>query len=371
MLNRLIELHKVFGQSVWIDHLSRSWLEQGALKEWIQRGCRGITSNPTIFEKSLTADDSYDADLMELHSSGMSVEDIYWELVIKDVSAAAAQLRPIYEESLGYDGFVSVEIAPALANDTEATITEAITLRERFEAENILIKVPATRPGVAAIGPLIAQGVNLNLTLIFSLQRYREVAEAYITAVEALDSHQIRKVNGVASFFVSRVDTEVDARLAKLAQDPNRGRLPHPGQAAVAQAKLAYEIFLDLFTGPRWQQLIVKGAKVQRPLWASTSTKNPVYGDTMYVDSLIGLNTVNTLPENTANAFDHHGNLESTVNFGLDEARQLWLELAECGVDMADVSLLLEQQGLRAFAELFDKALESLEAKAELLKILA
>ena len=369
MTNRLTVLHDRFKQSVWIDHLSRSWLEDGSLERWIQKGCRGITSNPTIFEKSLSSETTYDADLIESLGSKMSTEDAYWELVAQDVSTAASLLQPIYEESSGDDGYVSVEVAPALANDTEATIVEAVNLRNRFAADNVLIKVPATKAGVAAIGPLIVQGINLNLTLIFSLERYREVAEAYIAALEKLDDRQIPKAAGVASFFVSRVDTEVDARLAELARNPAGSALPEPGRAAVVQARLAYEIFGDLFSGQRWQKLAAKGARVQRPLWASTSTKNPAYPDTLYVDSLIGPDTVNTLPEATARAFDDHGLLEQTIATNLDRAHQLWHQLADCGINMDDVAAVLEEQGLKSFSQSFDQALVALTSKAESLRL--
>lgn len=368
MTNRLANLYDRFQQSIWIDHLSRSWLAVGSLEAWIRRGCRGVTSNPTIFEKSLASETSYDADLAELLGSQVSTEEAYWELVSQDVALAASQLLPVYEASSGSDGYVSVEVAPALAHDLEATIAAAVNLRSRLAADNILIKIPATQAGVAAIGPLIARGINLNLTLIFSLERYREVAEAYIGALEQLDDQQIPRVAGVASFFVSRVDTEVDARLMELARNPAGLALPQPGQAAVAQAKLAYEIFSQLFSGVRWQKLAAKGARVQRPLWASTSTKNPAYPDTLYVDSLIGPDTVNTLPEVTARAFDDHGLLEPTIAAKLDQAHQLWQQLADCGIDLDDVAMQLEQQGLKSFSQSFDQALVALAAKAESLQ---
>lgn len=373
MNKHLSRLHEQFGQSIWIDHLSRGWLEQGCLDQWIRRGCRGVTSNPTIFEKAFAGEKSYDLDLKRLMggSVSMSVEQAYWEMVAHDVTLASQKLLPVHQASQGSDGFVSVEVNPALANDTEATISEAIALRQRFDGDNVLIKVPATKAGVAAMGPLISQGINLNITLIFSLERYREVAEAYIAAVEDLaqgdQPAQAAKAVGVASFFVSRVDTEVDARLEKLARDAGDKPLPQPGQAAVAQAKLAYEIFVNLFTSPRWQKLTVMGARPQRPLWASTSTKNPAYKDTLYVDSLIGPNTVNTLPESTAEAFDDHGRPDNTVTAGIEQCHQLWQDLASCGVDMDDVAKTLERQGLESFAKSFDQALDALKLKSEML----
>lgn len=371
-MNRLETLHSDFNQSIWIDHLSRTWLADGSLKAWISRGCRGITSNPTIFEKCLTAEDAYDADLSKLLSEGVSVEDAYWHLAADDVAEAAEQLADVHAQSNGEDGFVSVEVSPQLARDTEATIAAAKDLRSRFAAENIYIKVPATEEGVKAMIPLITDGINLNITLIFSLERYRQVAEAYIEALEELalankssnnspSSSALAGVAGVASFFVSRVDTEVDSRLNAL------GNSEHQGKAAIAQAKLAYQTFQELFSGPRWVRLAAQGARPQRPLWASTSTKNPAYPDTLYVDNLIGPHTVNTLPEPTANAFDDHGTPSRTIDTDLESTQAFWHSLPQSGIDMAEVATLLEDQGLEAFSKSFTNALDALEAKAKTL----
>lgn len=381
-MNRLETLHSDFNQSIWIDHLSRTWLADGNLKAWISRGCRGITSNPTIFEKCLTAEDAYDADLSKLLAEGVSVEDAYWHLAADDVAEAAEQLADVHAESNGEDGFVSVEVSPHLARDTEATIAAAKDLRSRFAAENIYIKVPATEEGVKAMIPLITDGINLNITLIFSLERYRQVAEAYIEALEELalankssnnspSSSALAGVAGVASFFVSRVDTEVDSRLNALANSERSNaeysNSPHQGKAAIAQAKLAYQTFQELFSGPRWDRLAALGARPQRPLWASTSTKNPAYPDTLYVDNLIGPHTVNTLPEPTANAFDNHGTPSRTIDTDLESTQAFWHSLPQSGIDMAEVATLLEDQGLAAFSTSFENALAALEAKAKTL----
>ena len=372
-MNRLETLHSDFNQSIWIDHLSRTWLGDGSLGAWISRGCRGITSNPTIFEKCLSAEDAYDSDLSKLLAEGMSVEDAYWHLVADDVADAAEQLADVHAESNGEDGFVSVEVSPQLARDTEATIAAAEDLRSRFAAENIYIKVPATEEGVKAMVPLISQGINLNITLIFSLERYRQVAEAYISALEELalankssgktsGDSALAKVTGVASFFVSRVDTELDSRLNDL------GNSEHQGKAAIAQAKLAYQAFQELFSGPRWDRLAALGARPQRPLWASTSTKNPAYPDTLYVDNLIGPHTVNTLPETTANAFDDHGIPSRTIDTDLESTQSFWHSLPETGIDMLEVADLLEDQGLDAFSTSFENALDALKEKANTLE---
>ena len=379
-MNRLATLHSDFNQSIWIDHLSRTWLADGSLKAWISRGCRGITSNPTIFEKCLTAEDAYDADLSKLLAQGVSVEDAYWHLAADDVAEAAEQLADVHAQSNGEDGFVSVEVSPQLARDTEATIAAAKDLRSRFAAENIYIKVPATEEGVKAMIPLITDGINLNITLIFSLERYRQVAEAYIEALEELalasnlssessnnsPNSALAGVAGVASFFVSRVDTEVDSRLNAIGNSA-RSNAQYLGKAAIAQAKLAYQIFQELFSGPRWARLAAQGARPQRPLWASTSTKNPAYPDTLYVDNLIGPHTVNTLPEPTANAFDDHGTPSRTIDTDLESTQAFWHSLPQAGIDMTDVATLLEDQGLNAFSKSFTNALTALEAKAKTL----
>ena len=291
-MSKLIELHEVGRQSPWLDNLKRSWITGGELARWVERGCRGITSNPTIFQKAMTSGDAYDRDLAELTAGGAGTEESYWHLVTSDISAALAVLRPTYDASAGGDGYVSVEVAPELAHDAAATIEAARELHGRIDAPNLYVKVPATAAGVDAVRTLTAEGRSINVTLIFSLPRYEEVIEAYLSGLESR-SGDLSDVSGVASFFVSRVDTEVDRRLESAG---TAAALALRGRIAVAQAKLAYEIFQRRFSGPRWEALAARGARLQRPLWASTSTKNPAYPDTLYVDELIGPDTVNTLP---------------------------------------------------------------------------
>ena len=370
-MSNLANVYTQYGQSIWIDHLSRSWLDEGRLTYWIGQGCRGLTSNPTIFDQAIADDDTYNDDILRLNDQGMSAEDIYWELMVDDITRAAEELQPIYQSSLGTDGYVSVEVSPLVANDTEATITEAVALRSRFDAPNVLIKVPATEAGVAAMSPLMEQGINLNMTLIFSLRRYQQVAQTYIEALQRLTDDQIKTAFGVASFFISRVDTEVDDRLTMLAQGSSASELPPKGRAAVAQAKLAYKIYLDLFTdNPTWVELLAKGSLVQRPLWASTSTKNPSYSENLYTDGLIGSNTVNTLPEATAESFRERGSLTNSILSYHEIAQGVWGGLQECGIDMEDVAATLEAQGLERFAKSYDDALFSIGSKIDLVKML-
>ena len=357
-----------YGQSIWLDHLSRGWMETGQLEEWILKGCRGITTNPSIFEQALTKDDAYNDDIMRLTEAGWTAEAAYWEMLIQDVAVAARLLAPIHQASAGTDGYISIEISPLLAHDTNATITEALALRNRFEARNILIKVPATKAGVAAMAPLMEQGVNLNMTLIFSLERYQEVAETYIDTLVRLDDQQVADAFGVASFFISRIDTHVDDLLHR---GQYTGNPPPPGQAAIAQAKLAYRIYLDLYTdNPTWHALLERGARAQRPLWASTSTKNRSYTDTLYVDGLIGSNTINTLPEATAEAFQEHGSPSNSILNYPEIATGVWQSLKDCGINMTEVADQLEAEGVQAFKDAYEEALFAVGNKVDLLKML-
>lgn len=359
-MSRLIELHEVGRQSPWLDNLKRNWITGGELARWVERGCRGITSNPTIFQKAMTSGDAYDRDLAELTAGGAGAEESYWHLVTSDISAALAVLRPVYDASAGGDGYVSVEVAPELAHDAAATIEAARELHGRIDAPNLYVKVPATAAGVDAVRALTAEGHSINVTLIFSLPRYEEVVEAYLSGLESR-SGDLSDVSGVASFFVSRVDTEVDRRLEAAG---TAAALALRGRIAVAQAKLAYEIFRRRFSGPRWEALAARGARLQRPLWASTSTKNPAYQDTLYVDDLIGPDTVNTLPEATLEAFEDHGSVTRTIDADLDEAVAAIDGLAEAGVDLAEVAEVLEAEGVAAFAKSFDELLETLAGRA-------
>lgn len=359
-MSRLIELHEAGGQSPWLDNLKRSWITGGDLARWVERGCRGITSNPTIFQKAMTSGNAYDSDLAELAAGGAGPEESYWHLVTSDISAALGVLRPVYEASAGGDGYVSVEVAPELAHDASATAAAARELRRRIDAPNLYVKVPATAAGVEAVRTLTAEGHSINVTLIFSLARYEEVIEAYLSGLESRPG-DLSDVSGVASFFVSRVDTEVDRRLAAIGTP---AALALRGRAAVSQAKLAYRVFRRCFAGPRWAALADRGARLQRPLWASTSTKNPAYPDTLYVDSLIGPDTVNTLPEATIEAFEDHGTVAPTIHADLEGAAAAMEGLAAVGVDLAAVADVLEVEGVAAFAKSFDELLETLAGRA-------
>ncbi len=368
-MTRLHDLFTEQGQSPWLDNLRRDWLVDGTLAGLVDQGIRGVTSNPTIFAKAIAGQDTYDADFASLIRT-KSVEDAYWDLVIDDVDHALGILRSVYDVSGGSDGFVSVEVAPALAHDTEGTVAEARSLHARIDRPNVLVKIPATAEGVPAIRRMIAEGRSINVTLIFSLARYAEVIEAYLAGLEELASTgaELASVASVASFFVSRVDTEVDRRLEAAAEGAGGDRLlALRGRAAVAQARLAYRLFLDRFSGPRWDALAARGAHVQRPLWASTSTKNPAYPDLAYVDTLIGPETVNTLPEGTIADFLDHGTVARTVDQAFGEASDLLAALAAAGVDMEDVAATLEAEGVASFAKSFDELIQSLTDKANAL----
>ena len=357
-MGKLTDLFTEHGQSPWLDNLRRDWLASGELARWVDRGVRGITSNPTIFQKAMTATDAYDADFRRHTGEGRSVLDTYWELVIDDIVAATEMLSPVHDASDGEDGFVSVEVAPSLARDTDDTIAAARTLRERIPAPNLFIKIPATAEGLPAITTMIAEGCSVNVTLIFGLERYTEVIDAYLEGLEARDG-DLSDVASVASFFISRVDTEVDRRLEALG---SAEALELRGTAAIAQARAAYALFEDRFRGPRWDALARRGARRQRPLWASTSTKNPAYPDTLYVDELIGPHTVNTMPEATLAAFDDHGSLSRTID--LDDGGSVIERLGTVGVDLADVAQVLEDQGVAAFEASFDDLVTALESSA-------
>ena len=349
-----------FGQSPWYDNLTRA-VATGGLRELVaEHGIRGVTSNPTIFEKAMASGTDYDPQLREVSLAGASTSDAYWDLVTTDIGHATDILRPHYDEWEGHDGFVSLEVSPDLARDTAATIAQAEALWARLERPNLMIKIPATAEGVPAITTALAAGLNVNVTLIFSLTRYAEVLEAFLAGLEqrAASGAAISRIASVGSFFVSRVDTETDRRL------PDGHALR--GRAAVANAKLAYQQFLVAHSGPRWDALAAKGARVQRPLWASTSTKNPAYSPTLYVDTLIGRDTVNTLAQASIDALDAGDtNLRAdTVIEDLDDARSTMEGLAAAGVDFDDVTATLEREGVAAFSASFHDALASLEKKA-------
>ncbi len=358
-MTRLHDLHTQQGQSPWLDNLRRSWISSGELARWVDRGVRGITSNPSIFQKAMTATNDYDDQLRSLVIDGATIEDSYWALVVRDILDALEVMRPIHDASGGVDGYVSVEVNPALASDTDGTIAAARDLDERIDRPNLYVKIPATTEGIPAITQMISEGRSVNVTLIFSLARYAEVMEAYISGLEARDG-DLSDVSSVASFFISRTDSEVDRRLNAIGSDP---ALALRGRAAVAQGQVAYEMFRQMFSGERWTALASRGARVQRPLWASTSTKNPAYSNTLYVDELIGPDTVNTLPDATLEAFEDHGTVARTVDVDPAAAHALLRDLTSVGVDLDDVARALENEGVAAFVASFDDLLDSLRAK--------
>jgi transaldolase len=348
-----------FGQSPWYDNLTRAYAK-GGLRALMERdGIRGVTSNPTIYEKALAAGSDYDAQLAALAKAGTDTKDAYWDLVLADIADAADLLRPVYDELGGADGFVSVEVDPDLAHNTADTVAQAADLFARIERPNVMIKIPATSECLPAISETIGAGINVNVTLIFALRRHAEVIEAYLSGLEKLAAAggDLSRVSSVASFFVSRVDTETDRRLPD----------GHPlrGKAAVANAKLAYQLFERSFSGARWEALAAKGARLQRPLWASTSTKNPAYSPTLYVDELIGPNTVNTLAQASIDALQTHEGLRAnTVTEHRDVAEHEIAGLAAAGVDFDDVTDTLEREGVAAFSASFHDALDTLAKKA-------
>ncbi len=353
-----IEKLTSLGQSLWMDNIQRNWLENGELKAMIARGdIRGMTSNPTIFNNAIAKTKDYDSALMPLAWAGWDAEKIFWQLAIEDIRAACDFFSPLYEETNGGDGYVSIEVSPEVAHDTEATLAQVEQLWARVRRPNLMVKIPATKEGIPAIRKAIAVGINVNITLIFSLKRYAEVMEAYLSGLEdhLAAGHSIHHIASVASFFVSRVDTKIDPKLPE--DSPLRGK------AAIANAKLAYDEFQKTFATHRWENLKVKGARVQRPLWASTSTKNPAYPDTIYVDNLIGPETVNTVPPATLEALRDHGIAEVTLTRGLDEAQQAINQLEAAGISMDIVTQELEDEGVKAFADAFTQLLKTIDER--------
>jgi transaldolase len=358
--SRLHELSEL-GQSVWIDSLSREWLRTGELARMMDEDAVvGVTSNPTIFQKAMSEGHWYDDQLRQVLAEEDDPKEVFLRLAFDDIGEACDLMRSAWDENRGLTGNVSLEVDPHLAHDTEGTIEEAQRFHDTVDRANLYVKIPATKAGLPAIEEMIARGKSINVTLIFSLQRYAEVAEAYIRGLERLveNGGDPTPVTSVASFFVSRVDTEADKRLEAIGgHDHLKGRL------AIANAKLAYERFKEIFRGERWEQLAAKGATPQWCLWASTSTKNPEYRDVMYVEELIGPDTVNTMPKETIEAFQDHGVVRLTLEERLDEARQLFEELAAVGIDYDDVTRVLEEEGVQKFAESFEGLLEGIAAK--------
>lgn len=368
--NPLHELHGL-GQSVWLDYIRRGILDNGELEEMIRRyDLRGVTSNPSIFEQAIGDSDDYDDAFDLLAADGADGNEAYESLAVDDIARACDLFQGVHDASGGTDGFVSLEVSPALAHDTEATVEEARRLWGAVGKPNLMIKVPGTDAGLPAIEQLLAEGFNVNITLLFSVENHEKVMEAYLRGLERrLESGgRVDHVGSVASFFVSRVDSAVDAQLEKIAQaapdEAARQRaLSLRGKAAVANARLAYRRFQEIFSGPRWERLAAVGAHVQRPLWASTSTKNPEYRDVIYVEELIGPHTVNTMPLATVEAFADHGVARRTVDQGVEQARADLAALAEVGVDMDAVTDQLQREGVEKFAKSFAGMLKVVDEK--------
>jgi transaldolase/glucose-6-phosphate isomerase len=367
-MNTLQRLEQL-GQSIWYDNISRSLLQRGELKRMVDEGLLGVTSNPTIFDKAITGSADYDAQIRDLLGSrpSLAVPELLRELMVTDIQIAAEVLRPVYDRTLGRDGYVSVEVTPSKARDTQATLEEARLLWRQIGRPNLMIKIPATREGLPAITQALAEGININVTLIFSVARYRDVADAYLRGMEhrIADGKAPAGVASVASVFVSRVDTLVDGLLLAKARGETGGEKSSAllGKAAVANSKMVYAAFREMFSGDRWARLRNSGAALQRPLWGSTSTKNPAYPDLLYVNPLIGKDTVNTVPPATYAAILDHGTAALTVETDVPEARKTLADLSSAGIDMDRVMLQLEEEGVAAFATSFDGLARNLEQK--------
>ena len=381
------------GQSIWYDNMRRALLESGEMQALIDQGICGVTSNPTIFDKAIAGSDDYDAAIAALLRQDKDDTEIYEALVFEDIRRTADLLRPVYDASNKVDGYVSLEVSPDKAHDSHGTVQEAKRFFAALERPNVMIKVPATAAGVSALRELIGVGINVNVTLMFSLAHYEAVAQAYIDGLEdyAASGGDVSTIASVASFFISRVDAAVDARLEQLSTDSNylatagqpvssqetaaidtHGKpetFALRGQIAIANAKQTYQRFQEIFSGSRWQALADKGARVQRPLWASTSTKNPDYPDTLYVDSLIAANTVNTLPPATLAALQDHATVEATLEQNLAKAHEHFDTLASVGIDFDAIAQDLQDKGITAFADSFRSLMESLASKREQLAL--
>jgi len=361
-MNPLLELKRL-GQSVWLDDIRRGWLNDGTLARLIREdGLAGVTSNPAIFEKAIAEGADYNEVIDALARSGSSAQQIYETLVLEDIKAAADLFRGTYDATSGSDGFVSLEVSPLLADDTVGTLHEARRLWQALDRPNVMIKVPGTKAGLPAIRTLLSEGINVNITLLFGLERYREVVEAFLSGLEqaAAAGLPVAPIASVASFFLSRIDGVVDPKLDTLGT-PQAKALR--GQAAIASAQLAYAIYQEWTTSPRWQTLAALGAQPQRLLWASTSTKDPAYPDTKYVETLIGPQTVNTLPPKTIEAYRDHGNPAVRILENIDQARQVPPSLKKIGIDLQAVSVELERDGVRKFVEPFEKLNHAIEAR--------
>ena len=370
--NRLIALHEV-GQSIWLDFIDRTILENGELARMIREiALTGMTSNPTIFEKALAEGDEYDNQIKSA-PPGLTAWDLFELVETTDVRTACDIFAETHKATKGGDGFVSIEVSPGVSNDAEASIAEAKRLWGTVARPNVMVKIPGTTQGARAVRALIADGINVNITLLFSIDAHRQVIEAYMGGLEdrLAAGRDISAISSVASFFVSRVDTEVDKRLDAIAAKGDATvkdrAMALKGRAAIANAKLAYQLFREMFSGDRWSKLAAKGARLQRPLWASTSTKNPAYRDVVYVEELIGPDTVDTMPPATINAFIDHGTVERTVDKNIREAQRVMEQLAEIGVDFNDVTNRLLVDGLASFQKSFDSLIAGLERKTKTL----
>ncbi|GHA60348.1 transaldolase [Pontibacter akesuensis] len=355
--NNVKRIHD-FDQSIWLDFIDRKIMDTGELQKLIDEdGVRGVTSNPAIFEKAISSSSDYDADIKELSQQDLSNEDLFYKLAVRDIKRAADLFKPVYEEEVkGADGYISLEVSPYLARDTEGTIRQARELWEAVDRENVMIKIPGTAEGLPAIRTCISEGININVTLLFSLDRYETVANAYISGLEdRLEKNQpIDHIASVASFFLSRIDVMVDPVLKE------NGLNELYGEVAIASAKKAYEIYKRVFSSERFKKLEAKGARPQRLLWASTSSKNPDFSDTKYVEALIGPNTVNTIPMDTLEAFRDHGQASNTLENDLDKATRTLEQLKEAGIDLEDITQRLEEEGIEKFNQPYGKLLDAI-----------
>jgi transaldolase len=359
-VNQNLSKMRELGQAPWVDEISRDDTRNGGLQEMIDDGIVGVTSNPAIFQKAIANSDLYDDQLQELAQQTDDAKEMFWGVAGTDIQEACDVLRPVYDDN-SEEGWVSLEVQPDIAYDTQATIDEAMHLHETVDRPNLFVKIPATLPGLVAIEEMISRGKSINVTLIFSIERYREVARAYIRGIQRLvdNGGDPSGVRSVASFFVSRIDAEADDRLEKLGREDLKGKL------AIANAKLAYRVYGQIFSGSRWNALQEKGANRQHLLWASTSTKNPDYPDTIYVDNLLGAETVNTMPKKTIEAVKDHGTIEPKLTEGIEDAVKLLDDLREAGLDYEDVTDVLEQEGIQKFADPFNELLEEIKNKSK------
>ncbi len=359
MNDRLQKMNEL-GQAPWVDELTRDDIQDGGLEQMIEDGIVGVTSNPAIFQKAIGDSDLYDDQLQELAQKEDDPKEIFWQIAKRDIQDACDIFMPVHEKTNGQDGFISLEVQPDIAYDTQATIEEAQRLHEMVDRPNLFVKIPATIPGLIAIEEMISRGRSINVTLVFSLERYREVARAYIRGIQRLveNGGDPSGVYSVASFFISRIDSEADDRLEELGADDLKGRL------AIDNGKLAYQAYKDIFGGSRWRELEEQGANKQRLLWASTSTKNPDYRDVLYVESLVGPETVNTMPKSTIEAVMDHAEIRPTLEEGAEEAKELFKRLREVGLDYEAVTDTLEREGIQKFADPFNQMLEEIEKKS-------